>query len=264
MSDEFYTYFRLKIPQILARGAAHLMDRYIPRHADFIIAINRPVANYLIEHGVPADKIKFIPPGIDFGGNLPDPDPALRRKLNLGDGPLILYVGNLDGYQRMDLLLDALPEIFSRCAEARLLLLTGSDSEPLMRSAHERGFADRITVAPHPPFDKVREIMALGTVAVNPRVSWSGFPIKLLNYMAARLPVVAFSGAAAPITHEVNGLLVPAEDTRGFASAVIRLLEEPVLAQRLGFAGAEIVRKLYSWDKISADIERIYYKIITQ
>lgn len=262
MSDEFYTYFRLKIPQAMARGAAHLMDRFIPRQADFVIAINRHVANYLIEHGVPAAKIKYIPPGIDFGAPAEISNPGLRRSLNLGEGPLILYAGNLDGYQRMDLLLRALPEIFTCHPEARLLLLTGSDSKTFMQQAHSLGVNNRIVVIPHPEFDRTREIMALAEVAVNPRISWSGFPIKLLNYMAAGLPVVAFAGAAAPVVNGVNGFLAPPADSQAFARAVVDLLNQPQTARRMGREGRRLVERFYSWDKISLDIERIYYQIV--
>jgi glycosyltransferase involved in cell wall biosynthesis len=264
MSDEFYTYFRLKIPQVLARGAAHLMDRFIPRKADFTIAINRRVANFLIEYGVSADKIKYIPPGIDFNYQELSPNPRLRQELNLGEGPLILYSGNLDDYQRMDLLLAALPEIFLQQPEARLILLTGSDSSSFMQKARALGVESHISNIPHSCFSKVREIMALGSVAVNPRISWSGFPIKLLNYMASGLPVVAFSGAAAPILDGVNGLLVPPEDVTAFAGAITALTRQPALARQLGECGRRLVQQHYSWAVIASDIERIYDKVIAE
>jgi 1,2-diacylglycerol 3-alpha-glucosyltransferase len=262
MSDEFYTYFRLKIPQVLARGAAHLMDRYIPRQADFTIAINRRVANFLIEQGVSADKIKYIPPGIEFADQVLPPDPELRRELNLGEGPLILYTGNLDDYQRLDLLLAALPEIFVQHPSARLVLLTGSNSSCFMQQARTLGVESRIISLTHPCISKVREIMALGTVAVNPRISWSGFPIKLLNYMASGLPVVAFTGAAAPIIDGVNGLLAPPEEVKAFAQAVSSLIAQPALARKMGEAGRALVQEHYTWAAISCDIERVYHRVI--
>jgi glycosyltransferase involved in cell wall biosynthesis len=262
MSDEFYTYFRLKIPQALARGAAHLMDRLIPRHADFIIAINRRVANYLIEHGVAAKKVKYIPPGIDFGPPAVLHEADLRKELNLGNSPIIVYAGNLDGYQRMDLLLAALPEIFSSRPEARLLLLTGSDCDSFLRQARNLGIENRISCIPHRSVEQARALMALGNVAVNPRVSWSGFPIKLLNYMAAGLPVVAFEGAAAPIVNGINGFLVEPGNFHEFASKVVRLLDQPTLARKLGGEGEKLIQRNYRWDAISVEIEQIYFNLM--
>jgi glycosyltransferase involved in cell wall biosynthesis len=261
MSDEFYTYFRLKFPQFLARFAAHIMDRTIPRQADFIIAINRKVADFLIQKGIPASRIKFIPPGIDFG-DLPRPNPDLRRILNLGDGPLILYVGNLDGYQRLDLLMRALRITFASHPSAKFVLLTGSDVRPFRKAVLEFGLDDRMVILERLPFQQVKEICALGSIAVNTRISWSGFPIKLLNYMVAGLPVVAFSGSAAPIEHGVTGLLVPPQDVEAFAAAMLKLLFDQDLCSRMGVEARKIVRRDYSWDEITSLIEAHYYHLL--
>ncbi|MFH0880146.1 MAG: glycosyltransferase family 4 protein, partial [Lentisphaerota bacterium] len=262
MSDEFYTYFRLKIPQVLARGAAHLMDRIIPRQADFIIAINPRVANFLIEMGISAAKIKYVPPGIDYGEPSSSPDPRIRSNLGLGNGPLILYVGNLDGYQRPDLLLDALPQVFSEYPAARLVVLTSSDCTFLRRLIQQRHMADRITIIESPSLDLVKQVMALGALAVNSRISWSGFPIKLLNYMAAGLPVVAFQSAAAPVIDGVTGYLAPAGDVGAFGRAIIKLLGDPAQGRRLGQEARRIVNQHYCWDRITEDIEKIYFRLL--
>jgi len=262
MSDEFYTYFRLKIPQVLAQAAAHLMDRFIPCRADFIIAINPRVANFLIEMGIPAAKIKYIPPGVDFGPPIPFPDPAIRAQFALGGGPLLLYVGNLDGYQRIDLLLDALPEVFGVYPGAILVLMTGSNCASLMREVQRRHLESGVRIIQSPSFQQVKKVLAHGSVAVNSRISWSGFPIKLLNYMAAGLPVVAFKGAAAPVVDGITGYLVPPSDTRAYARAIIALLNNPLKAQQMGEEAQRIVERHYSWDTIAADIERIYCRLL--
>lgn len=261
MSDEFYTYFRLKFPQFLALFAAHIMDKTIPRQADFIIAVNRKVADFLIQRGVPPYKIKYIPPGIEFGP-LPQPNPALRRVLNLGDGPLILYVGNLDGYQRLDLLIRALRITFASHPDAKFVLLTGSDVRPFRRVLLDSGLDDRTVIFERLSFQQIKEICALGTIAVNTRISWSGFPIKLLNYMAAGLPVVAFSGSAAPVEHGVTGILVPPQDIEAFAAAMLKLLDDQDLCSRMGIEARKIAQRDYSWDEIASLIEARYYQLL--
>ena len=230
MSDEFYTYFRLKFPQFLARFAAHIMD-------------------------------KTIPPGIEFGP-LPQPNPALRRVLNLGDGPLILYVGNLDGYQRLDLLIRALRITFASHPDAKFVLLTGSDVRPFRRVLLDSGLDDRTVIFERLSFQQIKEICALGTIAVNTRISWSGFPIKLLNYMAAGLPVVAFSGSAAPVEHGVTGILVPPQDIEAFAAAMLKLLDDQDLCSRMGIEARKIAQRDYSWNEIASLIEARYYQLL--
>lgn len=262
MSDEFYTYFRLRIPRALARYAAHLMDRFIPRRADFVVAINRRVADFLIQMGTPASKVKFIPPGIDFGPAVETPDPILRHELGLGDGPLIIYAGNLDGYQRMDLLLEALPSVFRVHPDAKLVILTSSDPDPLLQDASRIAIREHVVVIRNPHFSLTKEVLALGSLAVNSRISWSGYPIKLLNYMAAGLPVVAFSGAAPPIENGINGLLAPPADTEALGRLIRDLINRSSWAESLGAEARRTALVEHSWDKIAVDIERIYARLL--
>ena len=84
----------------------------------------------------------------------------------------------------------------------------------------------------------------------------------MLNYMAAGLPVVAFCGAAEPVVDGVSGILVKSSDCKGFAQAVVSLLKKPDLARKMGQEGMRIVERFYTWDEISGDIERIYYRLI--
>jgi 1,2-diacylglycerol 3-alpha-glucosyltransferase len=264
MSDEFYTYFKLKLPQILACGAANLMDRYIPRHADYVIAINRRVVEFLVKKGTPVSRIKFIPPGIDFGsddrlvseGLYPNP------KYDRSNGPIIVYAGNLDGYQRMDLLLEALPSVFKTHAQARLVVLTGSDPEVLLRHASALNILDHLEIIHKPDFNLVKHLLLNSTVAVNPRISWSGYPIKLLNYMSAGLPVVAFQGAAPAIDDGFTGLLVQSPDVHAYSHAISSLLSDPGLAKRMGEMGKEMVKHNNSWDLIVPEIEQIYAHLL--
>ncbi len=262
MSDEFYTYFRLKIPQILARGAAHLMDRYIPRRADFVIAINRSVADFLIQSGTPPDRVKYIPPGIDYGDQVSVDEAMLRQKYNLGEGPLIIYSGNLDGYQRMDILLKSLPDVVKSHNSTRLVILTSSDADAFLKYAEEQKVGKYICLIKSPGFDVVKQLYKIGTLAVNPRISWSGFPIKLLNYMAAGLPIVAFHGAAPSVLHGSTGLLAPAGNSDLFGKHICRLIESPEYAESIGNKAKGIVKEHYCWDSIANDIEQVYAKIL--
>ncbi|TKJ41615.1 hypothetical protein CEE37_03350 [candidate division LCP-89 bacterium B3_LCP] len=262
MSDEFYTYFRLKFPQKLAKYAAYLMDRFIPRSSDFAIAINRRVAKFLMDMGMPPSRVKFIPPGIDYGLPVDAPDPDLREKYGMGSGPLIVYAGNLDGYQRLDLLLEALSEVFRENQHARLIVMSSSDPGPFLRDANKNGISEKIVILKDPAFALIREVMALATLAVNPRISWSGYPIKLLNYMAAGLPVVAFEGAAPAIEDGINGALAPPLDTRAFAYKINNLLRQSHLAAKLGEEAMRTAVYDHDWNEIVEDIEDIYAKLL--
>jgi glycosyltransferase involved in cell wall biosynthesis len=100
--------------------------------------------------------------------------------------------------------------------------------------------------------------MATAAVAVNPRVQCDGIPQKLLNYMAAGMPITTFDGSAGPIRHEATGLRVPNGDTAAMAAAIERLLADRELAERLGGAAREQARRDFSWARVAARVEDVY------
>jgi len=76
--------------------------------------------------------------------------------------------------------------------------------------------------------------------------------VKVLEMMAAGLPVVAYAVGELPSTLGGAGLLVAPGDTLAFARAVASLLADPARAAELGATGAERVASRYRWDRLSA------------
>ena len=92
---------------------------------------------------------------------------------------------------------------------------------------------------------------------------WEGLPRVLPQAMAAGLPIVATAvdGNAEAVTDGVNGLLTPPADPAAFAHALLRLLEDPQLAGRMGSAGLEMVDE-FSARKMVRDIEALYENLL--
>jgi glycosyltransferase involved in cell wall biosynthesis len=80
------------------------------------------------------------------------------------------------------------------------------------------------------------------------------FGMTALEALACRTPVVAsrLGGIRTVITSEKNGLLVDPSDPHEFAGAMIRLLGDRPLAERLGQAGHDTIRTQFSWEQIGA------------
>jgi glycosyltransferase involved in cell wall biosynthesis len=99
-------------------------------------------------------------------------------------------------------------------------------------------------------------------IALNPRPQADGLLAKLLNYMAAGRAIVSYSGSGEIIQHERTGLLVPGADPELFAGAILRLLDDPELARRLGAAAQSTVHEVFVWEKSVMLIEAVYERLV--
>jgi glycosyltransferase involved in cell wall biosynthesis len=92
---------------------------------------------------------------------------------------------------------------------------------------------------------------------------WEGLPRVLPQAMAAGLPIVATAvdGNAEAVEDGINGLLTPPGDPHAFADALLRLLEDGQLADRMGSAGLEMVDE-FSARKMVRDIEALYQELL--
>jgi glycosyltransferase involved in cell wall biosynthesis len=145
--------------------------------------------------------------------------------------------------------------------ETRLLLIshepfTAYDS--LARELGLQGAVEPLQVEPH----EVPALLAAGDVAVSPRTDCPGVPQKLLNYMAAGRPIVAFEGSAGEIVDGETGLRVENGDVEALAGAIARLLDEPALAARLGRGAHEQVAARRTWAVRAEELERVYAKVV--
>src|SRR6185295_2126376 len=87
-----------------------------------------------------------------------------------------------------------------------------------------------------------------------------GLPNVLLEGMGAARPIVASCVAGIPevITDGVHGLLVPERESGALAAAIVRLLDDRALAERLGMAARRRVLEELTWDMTAERFERAY------
>jgi glycosyltransferase involved in cell wall biosynthesis len=149
--------------------------------------------------------------------------------------PLVLYVGNLQPYQGIDLLLAAFARTLKEIPEARLCIVGGeTDSiEPYRRNVGD----DRICFAGPRPVSELGACLRQATVLVSPRIQGTNTPMKLYSYLDSGRPVLAtrLPTHTQVLDDEVALLVEPEPEAMGRGLA--RLLRDEVLRERLS-AGA--------------------------
>lgn len=260
MSDELMRYFRRPVGQWLARVVGRMLDRSIPRRADYVVALSNRMAAFLRDNGVAREQLAVIPPGIriEEGGDCvpapaeADPYPAAK---------VILYAGNLDPYQDLSTLVEAMGAI--RLAEPRALLVvvTHPSHTGAVREAALLRSTPSVRVVFAHGFDAVQRMMRRADVVVCPRTSWSGFPIKLLNYMAAGRVIVAAAGAASAM-EDGPLVVVPNGDSAALSRAIVATLRDPVGSAKLGQAARELACNAFSWPLLVPRMLRVYEEVV--
>jgi len=249
LAEELPLYFRARLARRLARRVGLLLDAHVPRRADFCIAVTAELGEMLRRRGVTAGDLACIAPAATPG--------AAAHRPRTDPNGLVCYAGNLDGYQNLGFLLASFARVRARVAAARLVLVTHAAPGAL-----ERTLGPGVEIVRAASYDEVRARLDAADVAVSPRSERAGFPMKLLNYMAAGKAIVASAGSAKCLRDGVTGRVVPDGDEAAFAAAVVELLSDAGARARLGAAARRAVEDARAWETVLDRIEAIYRNVL--
>jgi glycosyltransferase involved in cell wall biosynthesis len=110
--------------------------------------------------------------------------------------------------------------------------------------------------------EDVRRHLAAAAAIVVPLRLGSGTRLKIVEALAIAKPVVSTTLGAEGIEAVPERDLLIAEDAAAFAAAVVRILDDPELAGRLGRCGRTLAHERYSWSRAALALERLFREII--
>jgi glycosyltransferase involved in cell wall biosynthesis len=246
MSDELPTY-RFIRPRCLALALGRFLDAVVPRIGDRCVPISAGIARFFDGMGLRAHSEPVLPIGIDVDWIARGDGSDIRPRYGLGDAPVILYSGVTDEFQRLDLLLEGMAHVARHDPRAKLLIVVtvpnAAQLDQLRRQAEALHIADRLVVTEPQPLHRVRDFLAACDIGVSPRPATPGLPVKLINYMAAGKPGVIFSSSAfGGLSHRDNVMMAGPDTGPAFGDAILELIRDPGLRQRIATAASRFVR----------------------
>ena len=234
------------------------LENNVVAGADAVVTICQGLKDDLVARGTDPAKITLSPNGVDlalFGAALA-PDPALAQQLELGDGPVIGFIGSFYDYEGLDDLIAAMPTLIARVPAARLLLVGGGPVEDALRAqAAASPAAAAIRFVGRVPHSQVERYYALMDVMAYPRkasrLTDLVTPLKPLEAMAQGKLVAAsdVGGHRELITHGQTGTLFAPDDPAACAATLAGLLAEKSCWQAMREAGFAHVRTSHDWAK---------------
>jgi glycosyltransferase involved in cell wall biosynthesis len=254
-------------------AVATLTSRYLVlERANRVLFVSREHAassahRALLERSRRRPETGTLPNGVDADRFVPAADVQVARQhASLNPSvPVVGFVSTLDDahhYKGLAVLLDAV-----RVSESRfdVLVVGGGPLAPrYVALAAEAGLEGRIHLVGPADHDSLPNLYAACDVVAVPSIVPEAFPVVALEALSCAVPVVASDspGVRVIVKHEETGLLVPAGDAEALARAIDRLLGDHRLRRSLGDSGRRHVIANYSWTRIGAMLERIYFDVL--
>lgn len=250
MSDQLAYSGRLGSPAI--QRLLRRMERAALLRSRLAITVSASLSEAVraMAPGLPVAQIEDSP----LEEALRAPDPArvasLRESFGIGQRRAIVYTGNLESYQGIDLLVPAFARVAGLRDDVVLVLVGGLPSQiaDLRARALSLGIADRVVLTGQRPPEEMPEWMGMGSVLVSPRLHGGNTPLKLFSYMWSAVPIVATNlSTHTQVLDSSTAMLCEATD-EGFANGIVAVLDDPARAASLGAAARARVGRDYSRD----------------
>ena len=240
---------------------ASAVERQVLRGADAVIVPSRELADWLAAEVGRRRYTRVIPNGFDEAlFRRPAPLPAAAGRLR--GRYVIAFVGSLKPWHGVEVLLGAFERLLPRVPEAHLLVVGDGPLREEVERARDRLGEDRVTAAGAVEHSRVPGWLACADVAVAPYPRLDSFyfsPLKVVEYQAAGLPVVASSCGQLDrlIADGDTGRLVPPGDSDGLADALVDLHRDPALRRRMGDRGRRRAFRCSGWSAVAAHTEAV-------
>lgn len=183
----------------------------------------------------------------------------LRAKYDI-TGPIMLYVGNLEGYQGIDLLLESFQLVHKQGVVGNVVIIGGT--EPTIAAykqlAEELGIGANTYFCGPRPVELLGHYLAQADILLSPRIQGNNTPMKLYSYLDSAKVVLATNlpTHTQVLTDEFSSLVEP--DKKSMAAAMVELLENPELCNSLGMRGKEVARQKYSLEAYRKKLSTFY------
>lgn len=239
------------------------VERFVNGRADRIVTSSGPAADALREEWkVPPEKVTAIIDGVNTREFLPGSGAAVRRELGIpADTPVAVFLGVLNSYQGIDILLEAVKIIKGRGVPLQFLVM-GFPDELYRKKAGNMGIADRVTFTGRIDYRQAARLLSAGDIALSPKVSLTEANGKLFNYMACGLPVVVFD---TPVNREIlgkAGIYARFGDPANFADRLEELARDGDKRMELSLLVREKAVEEHSWEARGRELEGVYRTLV--
>jgi glycosyltransferase involved in cell wall biosynthesis len=226
------------------------------------VAISTAIRDILLAFGVPPERLRLVPSGVDFAPAPEGAGAAVRRELGVAQGQLLVgNVGALVDHKGQRYLVEAAALVLRERPDARFAIVGEGELEADLKArAKALGLGGRLLFTGFRR-DVPAILDALDLFVMSSHLE--GLGTIVLDALAAGKPVVGTRAGGIPeiIEHGSHGLLVPPRNPAALAAAILRVLADPALAARLASQGRARALEGFSADAMVAGNLAVYREL---
>jgi glycosyltransferase involved in cell wall biosynthesis len=232
-------------------------ERLAMRRADLILPVCEAIAVRAREVAAPG-RVHLLPDVAFAAPETPTPAEDLRA-LCPSPGPLALYVGNLEGYQGVGLLLDAM-ELLPPDKRCNLIVIGGTpETVDVHRAiASAKGLEGYVRFLGRRPIDHLGDYLRQADILCSPRLKGVNTPMKIYSYMAAGRAILATDIASHSQVLDESCALLADPTPQAMSAGLERLAGDAALREKLGAASAKRAGDEYGLPAFESRIARAY------
>lgn len=242
------------------------LERWIDHRPDILFPSSDAALAQLEQGAVPHQRLHSLADSVDPELFSPQPpDPALRAVLGLAaDHPTIVYLGLLAPYQGIDLLLEAIATPPLREHPAQFLIMGFPHVGRYRNKTRKLGLDERVRFTGAIPYSQAPRYLALGDVAIAPKLATTEGSGKLLPYMSMALPIVATNTPVHRQYLSGDGILVEPATAQALATALVKALDELAVWRQHALRLRQKVKERYTWEQAAQTMDSVFRQLLGQ
>jgi glycosyltransferase involved in cell wall biosynthesis len=184
----------------------------------------------------------------------------LSEKLNLSGRLPIVYTGTYERYQGLDMALECV-DIVVKQYPSVIFLFVGAKNQQAKEwteKAKEMNLQDHVLFLDVVPPEESMVFLAYAAVLISPRLNGTSTPLKIYSYLHAGKPIVATNIKSHTQVLDLNTAMLVAPDKDAFAEGIIRVLQDPELAQCLGTNALHYAQEKFNYQSYMSKVGQIY------
>jgi glycosyltransferase involved in cell wall biosynthesis len=234
----------------LQRKIEKMINGKTLRSGTKILVSNNDTKKIIIdEYNVKPEKISIIPNGVDL---------SLFDIISKKNPKKIVFAGAMYYHRGLDILLEAIPSVIKKIPDAKFVLLgSGTEMDKLKKIVLENKLENSVEFKGWIKREQIPENISDASIGIGPLrltdVTSRALPIKVLEYMAVSLPIIAQKGTLPEdvLENEKNGYFI--ENANDLAEKIILLLNQPKKVEKMGIQSSQMVQK-FSWNNVVKNI----------